>query len=513
MEFSSEEARCNLYMHREALAWAPKEKRLPVTLVTGFLGSGKTTLLTYILNNKHNLKIAAAVNDLASLNIDGQIVRATGHKDGVVELSNGCLCCSVSGEFKKAVYQLLQDADIGKIDYLVVETSGVTDPLQTIATLEEEYGQMYRVRLDVVVTVVDTDALVSKLTQQNDVYLNSVAADSQLQCADVVLLNKKSLVSEEQLQMAKEFVQSTVPGVAVYPCDYCAISLDRIMEVSEVAAGPQIVSHEVTQAAYALRPDGGVKNAARQKRSGDLDTKVSNHLSTDEFQSVVFESTVPFSLERFQHFLGSGFPSRLVRMKGTVWFQENRSCLYSFHMSGRHRYELTPHVTGSSQASGAFKIELVAIGRNIDADRIDQILNDCVHTTQMMSSISKERYQVLQELVQSHDYFVLMMNQENVPYIDFRVTGCIDYGVTEEEAAGFHGINFTRMNSDVATRVNGSSHKVSLLPVLLPNGVQVCRYGLLIEAGFESAWNIITAVAEKVVAEYYRAVGVCKCGR
>ena len=134
---------CNLYVHRENLAWAAEKRQLPVTLVTGFLGAGKTTLLNHVLNNKHNLKIAAAVNDFAEVNIDSQIVRGNKAHDSVVELTNGCLCCSIATEFKKAVWSLLQDVDIGKIDYLMIETSGVTDPHSTIATLEQDYGKMY----------------------------------------------------------------------------------------------------------------------------------------------------------------------------------------------------------------------------------------------------------------------------------------------------------------------------------------------------------------------------------
>ena len=235
---------CNLYDHREKMSWAPKKRHLPVTLVTGFLGAGKTTLLNHVLTNKHNLRIAAAVNDFAAINIDSQIVRGNKAHDSVVALTNGCLCCSISGEFQSAVWELLQDADIGKIDYLLIETSGVTDPQATIATLEQDYGKMYRIRLDTVVTVVDTDALASKLsgdkgTEGDGGILGAVAADSQLKCADVVLLNKRDLVTAKQFENARLWVQSHVPGVQVYGCQKCAVPLHYIMEVNEVAAGQE----------------------------------------------------------------------------------------------------------------------------------------------------------------------------------------------------------------------------------------------------------------------------------
>lgn len=489
-------------MHREAQAWAPKKKRLPVTLVTGFLGAGKTTLLTYILSNKHNLKIAAAVNDFASLNIDSQIVQgAIGHKEGVVELSNGCLCCSVSGEFRKAVWALLQDADIGKIDYLLVETSGVTDPLQTIATLEQEYGEMYRVQLDVVVTVVDADNILQK-----DDMNQTIAATNQLMCADVILLNKRDLVTEEQLERVKEYISMKVPGATIYSCIHGAIPLNWIMEVSEVISGPKVVSHEVTPVAYTVGFEGGgvAKNVSRRQRIAGIHN-VSNHLTIDAFQSLVFVSSAPFRLTSFQHFLSDGFPIGIVRMKGTVWFQENHSSLYTFHMSGRNRYELTP----TQSMGGAFKVELVAIGTG-DQSLIQRMLEECVYINDLPLPGEVQRYKTICQLIKSHNYFILE-EQDNLSYVDFRVTGCIDYGVTEEEANGFHGINFNRMNNEVASRVNGSYLKESVLPVRLANGIQVCRHST--GAEFEDTWKSIVMVAVKVVSEYYQAVGVCKCGR
>ena len=519
------DSRCNLYLHREAQAWNPKKKHLPVTLVTGFLGAGKTTLLTYILHNKHNLKIAAAVNDFASLNIDGQIVRGTGRHDEVVELSNGCLCCSVSGEFQKAVWQLLQDADIGKIDYLVVETSGVTDPLQTIATLEQDYGKMYRIRLDVVVTVVDTDTLVSKLAQDRETQSisMSVAADSQLRCADVVLLNKSDLVTDEQLLIAKQFISSCVPGVQIHPCTYCAIPLHLIMEVDEVQSSLQVVSHEVTPAAYTISPQGGTMNLERRKRQevekGKKKHDHVDHLLEDDFSSVVFVSSKPLCLEKFQSFLGLGFPQGVLRMKGCVWFAENRSCLYSFHMSGRCRYEVSQQASRSSDFQiGAFSVQLVAIGKGLDMAIVNEALEECVANENSEEETEErcKRYKYISDLVAKNEYFVLVESSNDCnkgSFVDFRLSGCIDYGVSEEEAAGFHGINFNRMNLELAKRVNGSSSCVSVLPVLLASGSIVCRHCVCRNANFEESWYLIQDIGDKVVAEFFRAVGVCKCGR
>ena len=512
----------NLYVHRENAAWAPKKRHLPVTLVTGFLGAGKTTLLSHILTNKHNLKIAAAVNDFAEINIDSQIVRGNKAHDSVIELTNGCLCCSISGEFQTAVWTLLQDADIGKIDYLLIETSGVTDPHKTIATLEQDYGRMYRIRLDAVVTVVDTDALVARVTQ-GDTALSAAAADSQLRCADVVLLNKKDLVSKEQLEKAKEFIRAYTPGVQVYSCVKCAVPLHYIMEVNEVSAGPQLVSHEVTTAAYTVSLGGGVMNRERQQRlkknAGDDDTTSAQHLSQDEFSSVAFESSEPFSLGAFQAFLGSGFPAGVSRIKGTVWFEENRSYLYSFHMSGRQRYEILPCASMNESLTGAFSVQLVAIGRAIDPQAVRCSLENCLASENRGSgSALHSPYQSARALVMEDDRFELIgegFNADSNPnyrYVDFRVTGCVEYGKTAEEASGIYGIDFTRMNLELAKRVNGSSGPVSVLPVLLPAGMQVCRHAVYRDVSFDVAWKLVQDVAASLIVEFYRAVGYCKCG-
>jgi hypothetical protein len=118
---STEESRLNIFCHRESAAWAPKPRELPVTLVTGFLGAGKTALLRHVLTNTSNLRVAAAVNDCAAVNIDASMIsRLQEGKQGggqVLELSNGCMCCSVEAgaDFAAAVWKVLQECDVGKV--------------------------------------------------------------------------------------------------------------------------------------------------------------------------------------------------------------------------------------------------------------------------------------------------------------------------------------------------------------------------------------------------------------
>lgn len=482
--------------------------------------TGKTTLLNHVLNNKHNLRIAAAVNDFAERNIDAQIIKKNRGHGEVVELTNGCLCCSISSELKTAVWNLLQQADIGKIDYLMIETSGVTDPLATIATLEQEYGKMYRIRLDTVITVVDTDALVAGIEggREGESVLQSTAADSQLQCADVVLLNKKDLVSEEQLAQANDFILNLVPGAQVYACEKCAVPLHYLMEVNEVGSGMQVVSHEVVEVAYTINQDGGSMSQERHRRLKERGVTTSfSHVEQDEFASITFESQRPFQLGAFQAFLGKNFPCGVTRIKGTAWFQENRSCLYSFHMSGRQRYEFAPCANASESLVGAFYVQLVIIGRSIRPEEMRLALENCIvpETTAPIAPPSLSPIlETAKSLVLADNRFELMMtgSEPSVFCIDFRLTGCIDYGITVREAETVHGISFGKMNLELAMRVNGSSLPLCLLPVLLPTGVQVCRYAVHVNTPFDAVWNLVTDIAGKLIVDYYRAVGYCKCG-
>ena len=500
------DSRVNLYVHRENTLWAKKAKYLPVTLVTGFLGAGKTTLLRHILTNKHNLKIAAAVNDFAEVNIDSKLVKETPSHNSVVELTNGCLCCSIAGEFRTAVWKLLQDADIGKINYLVIETSGVTDPQSTISTLEEEYGKMYRIRLDVVVTVVDTDALVRGLIAQGTSGMGSAAADSQLKCADVVLLNKTDLLSDEEVEKAKQFVDSYVPGAKVYTTKWSAISLHHIMEVEEVKSDSVIVTHEVVESSYRVNETIESKNRQQVVKS-----TAEAHLKQDEFASVVYQSATPFDLAKFQAFLGPNFPPSISRMKGTVFFQENKGCLYNFHMSGRNRYELSP--CASSGLQGALSVQLVAIGKGLQPELVNDALGSCSSTSEDLTATTTNEFKAAQKMILDDDRFELMSPLDGPvsSYIDYRLLGNIEYGVTPTQASKLHGINFNKMNTELAKRLNGSSGHSSVLLVMLPSGVMVCRHCVTTNL-MASTWKEIQSIASKVVAQFYRAVGLCKCG-
>ncbi len=321
----------------DALPSLPKSG-MPVTIITGFLGSGKTTLLNQILQNKDNLKIAVLVNEFGDINIDEQLLISV--ETDMVELDNGCICCTINDSLVDGVYRVLEREE--KVDYLVIETTGLADPLPIILTfLSTELK--FLTRVDAVVTVVDAAAFDAK-------HFDSQAALSQIRYGDMVILNKIDLANENKVRELKAFIEDIKPGFRILPSEYGKVPLPLMLDIGLT----QVDDYQAEISEF--RRDKSAFN---------------NHLSSDSFNFVSFKSDLPFKIEQFEHFLTQQLPNNVFRAKGILWFQESPA-RHIFQLSGP-RYELKDDDWTTHP-----KNELVFIGRNLDKSLIQQQLDECL---------------------------------------------------------------------------------------------------------------------------------------
>ena len=197
-------------------------QKIPVTVITGYLGSGKTTLLNHILTGQHGRKVAVIVNEFGEIGIDGQLIEQDGDEQ-LIEFNNGCLCCTVRGDLIETIGKLRQRA--GELDAILIETTGLADPAPVASTFFVDEAVRASTRLDAFVTVVDAVNLEKNLEQ-------SVEAQEQVAFADIVLVNKTDLASEEQLQRIERRVRVLNPLARMHRSVNSVIDLDLVLNVN-----------------------------------------------------------------------------------------------------------------------------------------------------------------------------------------------------------------------------------------------------------------------------------------
>lgn len=319
------------------------KRGMPVTIITGFLGSGKTTLLNYILQNCQDLKVAVLVNEFGDINIDSQLLVSV--DENMMELTNGCICCTINDGLLDAVYSVLERND--RIEYLIVETTGIADPLPIALTF---LGTDLRdlTRLDAILTVVDVETFTED-------HFESDAALNQIAYGDIILLNKTDLVPEKKVNELENFIRDVKAGARILRSQYGKVPLPLLLDVGfsqlELFAPAKELSHH--------------------SQHDQHHHHHSDHLTNDGFISVSFQSDRPFSLVRFQEFLDIYLSENIFRAKGIIWFQES-SLRHIFQLSGK-RIELKTDQWQQQRSN-----QLVFIGRNLNAAQLQAQLTNCL---------------------------------------------------------------------------------------------------------------------------------------
>ena len=305
-----------------------KIQGIPVTILTGFLGSGKTTVLNHILTKQKGLKTAVLVNEFGEIGIDNDLIVKT-HED-IIELANGCICCTINGELLNAINRALAN---NKIEYLIIETTGLADPLPVAMTVNSSRDQL---RLDSIITLIDAENFDSDI-------LSSQIARSQIIYGDILLINKCDLVNEEKISYINSKVSEIKNDPRILKCIKGDVPLGLLLSVG------------------LFESDLIAKNAHDH----------GHKLKIEGFTSFSFQCNQPFSLRKFQYFLDNQLPSSVYRAKGILCFEESE-ITHVFHLSGK-RFTLE-----DSDRNRERKNKVVLIGKDIDHGTLEKQIEACI---------------------------------------------------------------------------------------------------------------------------------------
>jgi G3E family GTPase len=337
------------------------KQETPVLLLTGYLGSGKTTLLNRILNNKKGIRFAVIVNDIGEVNIDAALIQQGGivnqKDDSLVALQNGCICCTL----KMDLVQQLQDLiELQRFDYIVIEASGICEPApiaQTICSIPQMAPQVTEngyPRLDCIVTVVDALRMRDEFGSGLDLTRQNIDEEDienlviqQIEFCNIVLLNKASEVTPEELERIRQIVRTLQPKAAIIDTNFGDVDLDKIINTGLFDFDSVATSATWIQEVEKHHDEDDDDEDEHEEHEHHHEHEHEHHHDHhhhhhDEGEAeeygigtYVYYARRPFELGLFDEFVARKWPKGIIRAKGICYFRDEQETCYVFEQAGK----------------------------------------------------------------------------------------------------------------------------------------------------------------------------------